>query len=90
MDEKVCPRCKRTGGSKDDGYHIPCFLLDANDRLVAENELLWAAFNAAEKLFVSLAPKDAPIKVPTQTLIDINNLGHAIVAVREHTRVQPK
>lgn len=35
---KTCPRCDRTGGARDDGYHVPCFLMDENDRLRAALE----------------------------------------------------
>jgi hypothetical protein len=65
-----------------------CPFCDNNDTcpgndVAAEIVRLRAVRDAAETLFASLAPKDAPIKVPTQTLIDINNLGIAIVAARE-------
>lgn len=37
MNEKACPRCKRTGGARDDGYHVLCVLMDENDALRVEN-----------------------------------------------------
>lgn len=32
-DKSKCPRCKLAGSIRGDGYHVPCFLMDENDRL---------------------------------------------------------